>query len=109
MTLRLSSFRSFFSIVLVLMVAIPCALKAELKQNLGIEYTPKAGSNKQVCATFTLNTQQHSQNRTTGTHPFSSAESAVTGKCSGPDKLAEFFSAQKEKIPTFLLFCNFRI
>lgn len=109
MTFRLSSFRPFFSMVLVLMLALPCSLKAEVKESLGIEFTPGSRANKQTCTAFTVTDKQNSQKPSAGTQPYPLAESAGIEQFSGHNAQAEFFRAQKEKIPSYLLFCNFRI
>ena len=108
-----SGLRKYLVITLVMLIAIPCSAKLEIKERLNIETSQSlnTGKSKISCTNYqelkqTAEKQKVKKNALTFLKP-SAPESIfiVTYKF----KLTDFFKAQKEKIPTYLSIDRFLI
>lgn len=104
-------FRTFLSMAFVLLLTVPCSLKAEFKQFLEIDFTQKhnRADHKPACISYHETRQTVNRTFKSGSQPYLSAKAPSPNGETDHSLLAEFFSAQKEKIPSHLLFCQFLI
>jgi hypothetical protein len=112
MFLSLSKYKKYIIIAMVMLVAIPCSTKRELKQWFPIQHQPNQGENKISCSNY-IEINQVLKKERTQKHiiPFrfsstSTKHSVLTDK---KTSLSDFFGQQKEKIPTYILYEKFLI
>jgi hypothetical protein len=104
-------YRTILSMAFVLLLTVPCSLKAEFKQFLDIDFTQKSKTtaDKPACISYTETQQRESRKFKAGLQPYLATKTPLHKSENHQGLQAEFFSAQKEKIPTYLLYCKFLI
>lgn len=106
-----NQYRTFLSMAFVLLLSVPCSLKAEFKQFLDIDFTQKSKTtgDKTTCISYHETQQTEARKFKAGNQPYLEAKTPLHQSETHRGLQAEFFSAQKEKIPTYLLYCTFLI
>ena len=106
-----NQYRTFLSMAFVLLLSVPCSLKAEFKQFLDIDFTQKSKStgDKPACISYNETRQTEARKFKAGHQPYLATQTPLHKSKTHQGLQAEFFSAQKEKIPTYLLHCKFLI
>ncbi len=111
MHLNLTTYRNFLTIVMILLLLVPCSLKKELKQFLNSETSRQHSSeNSRVkCFSFTqkqeiLQKKTQQQQKSTIFNGGFKGFAVVNNK-----KSTDFYNSQKEKVPSYILFEQFLI
>jgi hypothetical protein len=113
MFLTQSTYRKILLIALTVFLAIPCTVKREFKQWLVIETNqhPKTENPRIVCSAFVQQEKQISKLKAEKIilpniiGDFNNSSAGIVNKTQLPD----FYTLQKEEIPTYLLFERFLI
>lgn len=107
-------YRNLFIIIVSLLLLVPCSLKRELKHFISIETTPTSpvGNNKLVCTSFVDSSQsiKNQKEKKSILPPFDENNfSFIHVSVEQKTAFSSFFTDQKEKIPTYLLYEKFLI
>lgn len=113
MFLTQSTYRKILLIALTVFLAVPCTVKREFKQWLVIETNqqPKSENPRIACSSFVQQEKQSTKLKSEKIilpHTISDFKNSST-RIVNKTQLTDFYTLQKEEIPSYLLFERFLI
>lgn len=111
MYLKLSTYRNFLVITIMLLLIVPCSLKKELKQFLNIETNQQHNieNSRTICVNYTQHQVTNQKQNRKLKQPIGFTIDFQYCLFVNKIELPDFYNTQKEKVPSYILFEQFLI